>query len=93
MEVERSTDRPGLDERALLPQRRSDIGLLDSVDPGRKLQLGRCLHLGVDAAHRTDDLDEPVAARAIAERRTHPAARRYLVPADLHRRTVIAGAG
>jgi hypothetical protein len=41
--------------------------LLDSLDPGRKLQLGRCLHLCVDAAHRTHYFDELIAARAIAE--------------------------
>jgi hypothetical protein len=68
MEVQRSADRPGLDERTLLPHRRSDIDLLDSLDPGRKLQLGRCLHLCVDAARVTHDFDEPVTARAVAER-------------------------
>jgi hypothetical protein len=69
--------------------------LLDSLDPGGKLQFGRCLHLCVDAAHRTHDLDEPIAARAIAERRARQAARRYLVPADRHRTTVVSigGAG
>ena len=93
MEVERSADRPGLDERALLPQRRSDIGLLDSLDPGCKLQLGRCLHLCVDAAHRTHDLDEPIAARAIAERRARQTPRPYLFPADLHTATVVSVSG
>jgi hypothetical protein len=93
MEVERSADRPGLDERALLPDRRPDFRLLDSLDPGRKLQLGRCLHLCVDAAHRTHDLDEPVTARAVAERRASETPSPYLVPADLHGRTLVGSGG
>ena len=69
--------------------------MLDSLDAGRKLQLGRCLHLRVDAAHGAHDLDEPVAARAIAERRARQTPRPYLVPADRHTTTVVSvrGAG
>jgi hypothetical protein len=36
------------------------------------------------AAHGARDLDEPVAARALAEERTRQTARAHLVPADVH---------
>ena len=90
VEVERPADRPGFDERALLPQRRADIGPLDSVDPGRKLQFGRCLHLRVHAAHGAHHLDELAAPGTLGERRACQAPRPYLVPADLHTTTVVA---
>jgi hypothetical protein len=57
------------------------------------LQFGRCLHLCVDAAHRPHDLDEPAPARADTERRARQTASPYLVPAGLHRRTVVSVGG
>jgi hypothetical protein len=84
MEVKRSAHRPGSDQCSLLPQRRSDVGLDDSFDPGGQLQLGRRLHLRLYAAQGADHFDEPVAARALVQGRACHAARSHLVPADLH---------
>jgi hypothetical protein len=83
VEVEPSANRPRLDERASLPQRRADVGLND-VDAGGKLELGRCLDLRMHAAQAADDLDEPVAACTLAQRRTRQTARAYLIPSDVH---------
>ena len=81
---------PGLDERAVLPQCGSDIGLHESVEPGRELQLGRRLHLRVHAAQRARDLDEPVAVRALGQRRTLQSPRAHLVPDDLPHGRIVA---
>ena len=66
VEVKRSADRPGLDERSLLPQRRPNVGLRYAVDPRGELQLGGCLHLRVHATYGACDLDQTVAARTLA---------------------------
>jgi hypothetical protein len=71
-------------------QRCSDIRLLDPVDPGRKLQFCRCPHLRVHAADGAHDLDELGVACTLFERRARQTPRPYLVPADLHRTTVVA---
>ena len=67
MEVQRSTERPRLDQRTLLPQRRADVGLRHTVDPRSELELGGRLDLGVHAADGAGDLDEPVTARAFTQ--------------------------
>lgn len=85
MDVKRSSHGPGLDQRALLVQRGSDIGPHEAVEPGRELQLGRRLHLRLHAAQCAGDLDEPVAAGALAQRRTLQAPCANLLPADLPR--------
>jgi len=84
VEVERSADRPGLDERPLLPDRLPNVGLRHSVDPRTELQLGRRLQLGLDAAHRAHDLDESLAAGPVAQERPRQPARSHLIPSDAH---------
>ena len=67
VEVQRSTERPGLDQLTLLPERRADVGLCDAVDAYSELELGGRLDLGVHAADGAGDLDEPVTARAFTQ--------------------------
>src|SRR5436305_7562708 len=81
--MQRSADRPRLDQRSTLPQRRPDVGLDESFDARCQLQLRRRLYLGVYAAHGAGHLDELVARRARGQRRTGEAAGPHLVPADL----------
>ena len=85
VEVQRSAERPGLDERALSPHRVPDLGLCQSVDACRELQLRGRLPLGLHAAQGAHDLDEAVGARSIAQRRARQPARAHLIPAHLHR--------
>ena len=76
MEVQRAAERPGLDERPLLPERRPDVGLPQAVEPRRQLQLGRRLQLCLRTAQRAHDLDEPSGARADRSATSAPAGAR-----------------
>jgi hypothetical protein len=58
MQVERAAQRPRLHQPAVAPERVADVLLRDAVDTRGQLQLGRGLHLRVDAADATDDVDE-----------------------------------
>ena len=70
-------------ELPLLPQGCSYVGPRRSLEPGRELQLGRCLDLSVHAAQSARNVDEPVGARPLVERRTRHSARPHVIPADL----------
>jgi ketol-acid reductoisomerase len=63
-QVQRPAHRPGLDQRALLPQRaRHRVGR-EVVDPRPRRQLGAGHDLGVQPAERARDLDHRVGGRA-----------------------------
>jgi hypothetical protein len=84
VDVKRAADRPGLDQLTPLPQRCTDVGLRDAVDPGSQLELGRRLDLRVHATHGADDFHEPLAAGGLTQERTRQTARAYLIPSDVH---------
>ena len=83
VKMKRSAHGPGLDQRSLLPQGCSYVGPRRFLEPGRELQLGRCLDLSVHAAQSARNVDEPVGARPLVERRTRHSARPHVIPADL----------
>ena len=93
VQMKRSAHGPGLDQRSLLPQRCPYVGLHRSLEPGGKLQLGRCLDLSMYAAESVGHVDEPVGARPLVERGTRQAARPHPVPADLGHGPIVAGGG
>ena len=67
MQVKRRPQRVGLHELARLPQRLADVVACDALDPRRESELGAGTELGVHAARRPGDLEEPFARRANVE--------------------------
>jgi hypothetical protein len=56
--MQRSAQRPGLDERAVIPERGANVLLGNAVHARADRELRGCLHLRVDAADVPDDLDQ-----------------------------------
>lgn len=65
--MERSTQRPGFDERAVAPECIANVLLRDPFDAGSKLQLGGGLHLCMDPTDLADDLDEPLGVGTLGQ--------------------------
>jgi hypothetical protein len=64
MQVEGAPQRPCFHEGAVAPERVADVLLRDAIDPCGQLQLGRGLHLGMDAAGLANDVDQAPGGRA-----------------------------
>src|SRR5262249_41387089 len=84
MEMERPAQRPCLHERAVAPERVAHVLLHDPVDARRELQLGGRLHLCVDPADLTRDVDE--RGGALRQRASREPARAHLLPGQRNRR-------
>lgn len=67
MKVERSTQRPRLDERPLRPERLPDIRLRDAVEACAELKLRGRLNLRVHPAEPANDVDETLARDTVGE--------------------------
>jgi hypothetical protein len=82
MQVKRSAQRPGFDERTVAPKRVAYSLLGDALDTGRQLQLGGGLNLRVDPADVVDDVDKPLSLGAFGEEAACEPASANLVPGD-----------
>src|SRR5580765_4338366 len=82
MQVERSANRPCLDQRALAPQRIAHVLLDDPVDAGVQGKLGRGLDLRVDPARAMRNLDAALRPCPFRHEAPGESPRTNLVPGD-----------
>lgn len=65
--VQRASRAVGLDQAALVPQGRIDVGSSDTRDPQTERQLSAGSDLCVNAAHVADNFDQPLARRGLLQ--------------------------